>query len=429
MNPHRSIAPVKRSSLRSANRVRARADAGATPGATPGALARRVREQAAQLDAQASQMAALQDVTALLAAQQTIEQLCRGFLLRVMRFSGADGGTVRTLDRQRGNVHIVVHEGIPEQLIEQEHCIRAQDCLCGEAIVQGVIVVKDLRRLGREAGRLYRCADEGFVSLAVFQVRVREEAIGSFSLHFGRRRGLGAATLRLLETLGRSLGIAVDNQRLIALEKQVAVAQERGLMAQGLHDSIAQGLNLISLHAQLLEDSVRRGNLAEVAEVVPLLRAGVDESYCDVRELLHNFRTRWPGGDVDAKVREVLAKFERQSGLPCALELRGSGAPLAPEQQLQVLFILQEALSNIRKHAGAGAVWVDVDNDRDFALTVRDDGRGFAPAQLGESEQHVGLSIMRERALRLGAQLDIVSEPGAGATVSLSLPRENRQVA
>ncbi len=418
MQSPRSLPPVRRTSLRSANHPR---------GEAADALARRVREQAAQLDALAQQMAALQDVSALLAGQDTIEELCRGFLRRVMSYAGADGGTVRMLDSQRDNVHIVVHEGISEQLIDEEHCIRTDDCLCGEAITQGVIVIKDFRQLNTQ--RNYRCQEEGFVSLAVFQIVAREDVIGSFSLHFTRRNELAAGQQRLLETLGCNLGVAIDNQRLIALEKEVAVGQERSLMAQGLHDSIAQGLNLLNLHAQMLEESVRHDRLAEVAEVVPLLRAGIEESYRDVRELLRNFRTRWPGADVDAKVRDVLRKFEQQSGVRCSLQMRGSGAPLAPEQQLQVLFILQEALSNVRKHARAQTVAVSVENGRDFALRVSDDGQGFSPEQLIESEEHVGLGIMRERALRLGGQLDIRSAPGAGATVALLLRREGRLVA
>ena len=409
------------SSLFSSQRSRA----GASPGAVP--------------DTPGREMAALYEVSALLAEQQPIEALCRSFLRRVMAYAGADGGTVRTLDSRRGTLHIVVHEGIAEQLIEEEHCIKTDDCLCGTAITQGVIVVRDFRTLasgraigadiGAEPGRRYRCQEHGFVSLAVFQIVARDTVIGSFSLHFRRRREFGADARRLLETLGRSLGAAIDNQRLIALEKELAVEQERSLMAQGLHDSIAQGLNLQNLHAQMLEDSVRRDNLEEVVQVLPLLRAGIDESYRDVRELLQNFRTRWPGADVDAKLREVLSKFEQQSGLRCTLALRGRGAPLAPEQQLQVLFILQEALSNIRKHAHAGAVEVSVDNGRDFALLVRDDGCGFTPARVPDTGQHIGLSIMRERAQRLGAALDIRSGPGAGTTIALELKRAGRLVA
>jgi two-component system nitrate/nitrite sensor histidine kinase NarX len=97
---------------------------------------------------------------------------------------------------------------------------------------------------------------------------------------------------------------------------------------------------------------------------------------------------------------------------------------------LQVLFILQEALSNVRKHAQASEVKVNVQNDRDFAMTVHDDGAGFdvtTVAQKGDG--HVGLRIMHERAERLAAQFSIISANQQGTTISLHLKREERLVA
>jgi nitrate/nitrite-specific signal transduction histidine kinase len=110
--------------------------------------------------------------------------------------------------------------------------------------------------------------------------------------------------------------------------------------------------------------------------------------------------------------------------------MSGNGAPLAPEQQLQILFIVQEALSNIRKHAQASNVALRVVNGRDFALQVRDDGEGFA-ANLRDkkTELQIGLRIMQERAERLGAQFAIDSTPGGGTTISLALPAARRQAA
>jgi two-component system nitrate/nitrite sensor histidine kinase NarX len=95
-----------------------------------------------------------------------------------------------------------------------------------------------------------------------------------------------------------------------------------------------------------------------------------------------------------------------------------------------VLFILQEALSNVRKHAQASEVTVKVDNNRDFAMTVHDDGSGFdmtTVAQKGDG--HVGLRIMHERAERLAAQFSITSSNEQGTTIALHLKREERLVA
>jgi two-component system nitrate/nitrite sensor histidine kinase NarX len=391
-------------------------------------LEQRVQDKTEKLSAQNQQVAALYEITSFLAGPHAIEELCRGFLQGIMQRVAADGGMVRILDNQQDNMHITVHEGVSERLVEEEHCIKRDECLCGSSAQHGVILIKDFRQLNQQ--KQYRCQEEGFVSIAVFQIVARQQVIGSFSLHFKEQRAISGAEQRLLETLGQNLGTAIENQRLIARAKEFAVSQERNLLAQGLHDSIAQGLNFLNLQVQMLEDSVRRGNMGEVNDILPLLHAGVEESYQDVRELLLNFRTRWHDSDLRTEMRNVLAKFERQSGVRGQIDIHGNGAPFAPEQQLQILFILQEALSNIRKHAMASVVTVSIENDRDFSMRLHDNGRGFAPAELLEkSDAHVGLRIMQERAQRLGAQLEISSEPGAGTTISLYLRREGRLVA
>lgn len=388
----------------------------------------RVSEKTAKLQAQNHEMSTLYEIAGFLAGPHAIEELCRGFLHRIMQRMHADGGTVRILDKHSDNMHITVHEGVPDHMIEQEHCIKKDDCLCGAVTQQGVIVVRDFRLLDQQ--KRYRCAEEGYVSLAVFQILAREQVLGTFSLHFVKERMVSSEERRLLETLGKNLGAAIENQRLIAKEKEFAVSQERNLLAQGLHDSIAQGLNFLNLQVQMLDDALARGDLSEIADISPLLKAGVQESYEDVRELLLNFRTRLQDSNLESEMRNVVAKFQRQTGVHASIDFHGTGAPLAPEQQLQVLFILQEALSNVRKHAQASQVQVLVENERDFSLRVADDGSGFTMEDAqNKGESHVGLRIMQERAQRLSAQFDIQSQRGQGTTILLRLERTERLVA
>ena len=95
----------------------------------------------------------------------------------------------------------------------------------------------------------------------------------------------------------------------------------------------------------------------------------------------------------------------------------------AATSTIQVLHILQEALSNVRKHAAASAVEVTLRSGTECSITVRDDGRGFDPEQLAEDGgSHVGIGIMRERAHRIGARLDLEAAPGHGTCVTLVLP-------
>ena len=388
----------------------------------------RVSEKTSRLQAQNHEITTLYDNAGFLARPHTIEELCRGFLHKIMQRMSGDGGTVRILDKHNDNVHITVHEGVSEKMIEEEHCIKKNDCLCGAATEQGIILVRDFRLLDRQ--RRYRCAEEGYFSLAVFQIQAREQVLGSFSLHFVEERIVTSEERRLLETLGRNLGAAIENQRLIAKEKEFAVSQERNLLAQGLHDSIAQGLNFLNLQVQMLEDALKRKDVDEINDIAPLLRAGVQESYEDVRELLLNFRTRIQDSNLESEMRNVVAKFQRQTGVHTDINFVGDGAQLAPEQQLQVLFILQEALSNVRKHAQASKVKVSVENTRDFSLQIEDNGAGFELANVHEKgEGHVGLRIMQERAQRLSAKFDIVSQQSQGTTISLYLQGSERLAA
>ncbi len=395
-------------------------------------LALRVTHKTAQLSARNGELLALYEMTAFLHGAHDVEVLCHGFLTRVMRQFHADAGSVRILAPDDDNLHMVVSEGLPERMTDIERCMPASDCVCGAVATSGIAVIRDLRS-GRASisAPAVDCGTAGFAAVTAFGIVSKQIALGSFSLHFRHERDMLPSETRLLETLGRHLGTALQNHRLAAAARQLAVAQERHLVAQGLHDSIAQSLNFLKMQLHLLDTAATRDDLNEIREIVPLLRGGLEESYEDVRELLVNFRTKFGAGSLRDAIEETVTRFERQSGTPLHLDYEeASGLPLPSDQQLQVLFILQEALSNVRKHASASNVRVVIRNAEDFHLTVQDDGDGYDPADIASrGEAHVGFHIMRERAARLGAQLGLESRPGGGARVHLLLPASRRQAA
>lgn len=393
-------------------------------------LEQRVEEKTRQLAAQNLEITALFGMAAFLNQPNDIEAMCDGFLQRVLRQFEADGASIRTLDPEHQRLSLVASIGLSRDLTDSEHCMRVDDCYCGEATLgDKVFVIRDMRRKGKAP--VLNCHRDGFSGVAVFRIVSRDAVLGSFSLHFREYRVLPASARQLLESFGQLLGVAFENRRLDAQARELAVVQERGLVAQGLHDSLAQGLNFLNLQLQLLEAAVRRNDTAEIEEILPLLRTGVAEGYQDVRELLTNFRSKLEQGDLRMAVEETIDRFRRQTGCDTVLEIQhAQGAPLALGQQLQVLFILQEALSNVRKHSGAKRVHVRIDNARDFTLEVVDDGRGYDPQEVAErTEVHVGLDIMRERAARMNAIIRLESAPGEGARVVLLLPASERLAA
>jgi two-component system nitrate/nitrite sensor histidine kinase NarX len=393
-----------------------------------GNLEDRVRVKTAELEDQNRELALLYDIAAFLQLPMPVEALGEGFLQRIRGYFGADGGSVRVLDALRGNLHMVVHHGLSAELVEAEHCLKVNDCLCGEAVTKKITMVHDMRNVDR--GYKLQCHREGFSTVSVFHIHAHEQHMGFFNLHFREPKVFDKAEQALLETLGQVLGIALENLRLAAREREMAISEERNLVAQGLHDSIAQSLNYLNLQVQMLDDSVKQQRLDEVAGIVPALRIGVQESYEDVRELLLNFRTRLMEDDLVGSLQITIDKFRRQTGIAAELVADVDGAPFPREQQLQLLFIVQEALSNIRKHALASRVEVRLQDSQDFKLTIHDNGIGFDAATLLEKgESHVGLNIMRERAQRIDASFAVDSVPGQGTTVELQLRHEQRRAA
>jgi two-component system nitrate/nitrite sensor histidine kinase NarX len=391
-------------------------------------LEQRVHEKTTELEQHNRELGLLYDTSAFLQQPQLAEALCKGFLRRLCDYFGADGGSVRVLDPERDNIHMLVHQGISERLVESERCLKVGDCLCGEAVVSKLAVIHDLRRM--DSSHNLQCHREGFATISIFHIFAQRQYLGFFNLHFRATTVFTPAQTALLETLGQLLGTAIENQRLQGRDRELAISEERNLVAQGLHDSIAQGLNFLNLQVQMLEQSLQRQRLDEVQDIVPALRAGVEESYQDVRELLHNFRTRLQEGNLVSSLETVIDRFRRQSGIAVDLVADGDGAPFPREHQLQLLFIVQEALSNVRKHASASQVLLRLSDDEDFVLSIKDNGKGFDPQALAElGDSHVGVNIMRERAQRIAAQLQLISSPGAGTEVLLRLPRALRRAA
>jgi two-component system nitrate/nitrite sensor histidine kinase NarX len=392
-------------------------------------MEQQVRDKTRELESNNRQLTALYQVTAFLHQSQDLEQTCEGFLQQVMLLTGASAGAVRLLDSERGKIDAVVQIGLPDTLLTQQECSRVNACYCGQSVQTGETVLRRIDRMEHTVPLLpsLPCQNAGFDAVSVFQIRASQQDLGIFTLFFRDGEQPGEEARQLLEALGSHLGVAIANTRLAARDRQLAVMEERNLMAQGLHDSIAQSLSFLNLQVQMLEAAVAAGEQEQARENLAFIRAGVQESYDDVRELLLNFRVRISKEELPEAVQTLLSRFEAQTGVHTSLDMGGDGLPLDPQQQLQVIFILQEALSNVRKHAQADSVAVTIRNDDDFVMSIADNGRGIDADEMeARRERHVGLSIMQERARRIHASVTITRQAAGGTLVSLLLPQKER---
>lgn len=393
-------------------------------------LERRVQEKTEHLEAERARLAALYEASAFAARADSLEALAQGFAVHTRRVARADACAVRWSDEQNRRYVLLGSDQLPAALTEAEHCVPTGDCFCGQPQAGAqtqVFPLRDLRGT-RAAGRVdaAQCQRAGFSSVLSVPVRLHERMLGEIDLFYRTPAALAADDRALLDALASHLAGAMEAQRADALQREAAVAEERSLLARELHDSIAQSLAFLKIQAALLRDELGRhpaGQSERLQSTLAELDTGVRESLSDVRELLLHFRTRTNTEDIAPALRTTLTKFEHQTGLPATLQIDGEGMALPPDVQVQVLHVVQEALSNVRKHAQASGVWVEVQQSPQWVVEVRDDGRGMDHVALAPDETHVGLRIMRERAAGIGAALDIASMPGAGTSVTLTLPR------
>ena len=385
-----------------------------------GTLEQRVADKTRAIEDRNRELAVLYDITAYLAEPAELETVCRGLLSKLCNLLGAESGAVRLVDTKTQEMNLIASVNLSERFLNCETKLGLGTCLCGEGAVKGESVVHFVQR--RE-DVLPHCYREGLNSMVAIPIKKRNHNFGQFNLFFVGQRLLTVDEVKLLESVGRHLAVMIENRRLAVRETDMAVSEERNLLAQELHDSIAQSLAFLNIQAQMLQSSLQKGQTRQAHEELGRMREGIQESYDTVRELLVHFRIQVEHADLEAAIRSALEKFENHTGIPTQFTKEGTGTISEPSRILQILHILQEALSNIRKHAHATAVQVAMRCDgKGLHIRVHDNGLGFMPENIVEEDgSHVGIGIMRARAKRIGAAVDLQTQPGEGTCVTLNL--------
>jgi signal transduction histidine kinase len=210
-----------------------------------------------------------------------------------------------------------------------------------------------------------------------------------------------------------------------------AVLQEREQLAHELHDGLSQSLAFLHMQAQTSlryldsqQPAAARAHLTRLAEASREMQG-------DLRELIGNLlAVSLPSEGFCASLRQIVTHFEQQSGLAVRLRIDRSAEAacdptrLPPAIGVQLVRIVQEALANVRKHAGSPT---DVEvhllaEAGQVHLAITDNGAGFDPDALGAAREHFGLQVMHQRAAHIGGTLVMRSAPGAGTRVEVCVP-------
>jgi signal transduction histidine kinase len=243
---------------------------------------------------------------------------------------------------------------------------------------------------------------------------------------FDEPREFDDEQVALAQGIANAVAPAIENARLYGQVEQMAALEERTRLAREIHDELAQTLGAIKFRASLTTDLLDSGRQAEVRQGTIAVRDMADAAYTQVREAIFNLRsiTSLGAGGLQT-LQAYLDNYRRQYGLDVRLEADGQAvAALGGNTGVQVIRIIQEALSNVRKHGQTDRAWVRIGRqDSEVLVTIKDGGQGFRPAAApGEESQHFGLRFMHERAAKVGGTLVVESTPGQGTKVVLRVP-------
>jgi signal transduction histidine kinase len=234
--------------------------------------------------------------------------------------------------------------------------------------------------------------------------------------------GAGLANADLTRRLqARTVELARLSARMVEQHEE-----ERRRLSRELHDETAQVFSAVKMELSVLRDGVPAETAGRIDHALDLVDTGIR----GIRNVVHSLRPSLLDdlGLLPA-LRSLITEFQQRSGLAVSLESPATLAPLSKDAELALFRALQEALSNVARHAGAGTVTVRLRQDGPrLELTVQDDGRGLpegvTPATI-ERPGHMGIVGMRERIGALGGTVMVEAPPGAGFRVRVQLPVES----
>nr|WP_207146303.1 histidine kinase [Chromatium okenii] len=439
----------------------------------------RVARQTMRLAQKTASLKILYDVAAGIQQAESVEELLLRFLRVLKEMINGRAATVRLL-APNGSRRLLGSIGLDNVLVREHEMTPVTLCLCGMVLTPGDILCdREPRYCAELDGRRMLSSRE--IEVVTVPLEHRGEQLGVYTI-FVDRAGVTAREdiMDLLFTVGHHLGVAIAKQRADVETRRLSIIEERTSLAHELHDSLAQTLASLRFQCRMLSDSLGDTPLAAAAHTdLARIRTGLDEAHTELRELLASFRAPLDRRGLVPALAKLVEQLGRDTGAHVLFQNDCRPFELAASVELQLLRIVQEALTNIRKHAQAQTVRVlltmeksqssppaplfqrgelnsdlfqsgelsgDLFQRVDFPhlpplekgaggilqkgdltaseprclLLIEDDGVGFSaspvPTQAGE---HLGLTIMNERARRIGATVTIESEPGDGTRIEI----------
>jgi len=249
------------------------------------------------------------------------------------------------------------------------------------------------------------------LTLGVIRIKLNQRPLGSQDDLF-----------ELFSTLATQLSNSIEKAKQDQESRRMIIMQERSLIANELHDSLAQTLASLRFQVRVLDETLQPTSEFQSIRGIEQVENSLDEAYSDLRELIAHCRTPIDKQGLMLAVEKLVSRTRKDSGMHILLQREWDNSDLPANLEMHIFRIVQEAINNIRKHSNANNVRLmfRCDENGNHHILIENDGQGFeAPNISDHPGKHVGLSIMQERANYLGGDLRIESEPDEGTRIEL----------
>lgn len=366
------------------------------------------------------ELAALNSVAAAVSESLSLDVVLYRALDKVLQVTGADAGELFLLDQTTQELVQRAQAGPYGAAFREKTRFRLGEGLIGAVAQCGEpSVVKDPSKDTRILRQGLR--ESSFRCLACAPLKLKDTVIGVFDIATLNQRCFCADDLRLMVNMGNQIALAIENARLHEKVQSVAAIEERERIAREMHDSLAQLLSYINIKTQAVRSFLAAGQSERAQNHLLELEESARDLYTEVREAILGLRVAAPlqQGLVPA-LKEYVFRFSQLSSLKAELSVNEERLPPLPlATEVQVIRIIQEALTNVRKHARASHAWVRItSDDKQIVVRIEDDGQGFDAARIRRGDwPHFGLQTMKERAESVRGTLEVTSIPGQGTCV------------
>ena len=371
-----------------------------------------------------AQLAALNEANLLLAEERLVSSVLQRVVDISRELSGARYAALGVLD-DNGQLKTFLTSGMDEAAREA-----IEELPSGRGLLGVMLGRNEPLRVDRISGHRdsvgFPPGHPDMTSFLGVPIRYKGRAVGS--LYLTDKDGGSPFDKDDEEIVGlfsNQAAVAIQNAQLNERIQALAVETERTRISREMHDGLAQVLGYVNAKAQAVEEFLANRDLQTAKEHLREMGETARQAYREVREGILALRTQ-VGAErsLSDALNEFISEFQHQLGRSSEIHKSIPEAlNLTPLEEVQVLRIVQEALTNTRKHSRAKNVWVALTQTNEGReIAIRDDGLGFNPLAVKRGEwPHLGLQTMQERAEAVGGTFEIDSAPDRGTEVRVSI--------